>query len=220
MSFPAMSLPAMTFTAFTTLLRSVRAWIVAAVVTVLVALPWAQPAFAINSDAAASSVPSALQQALDQTKDPQRLADLQQLQQALEGSDDRAQITNASTHNLGVFARYKKDAPEALAEFYVLAPGHQTDDDYDILAVLIPGQVGLRWSDSGSTQAASAPRLLQILDGEQLSISDPAEGADADLVYQLSLPAFQVESRADAIASLPQLSQAELDQSPESAPLD
>ena len=62
----------MTFTAFTTLLRSVRAWIVAAVVTVLVALPWAQPAFAINSDAAASSVPSALQQALDQTKDPDR----------------------------------------------------------------------------------------------------------------------------------------------------
>ena len=206
----------------TLLLRRFRAFLLTAVIAVCTLIWLAPPALAISSDSAANGAPSPLQQALDQTKDPQRLADLQHLQQALEASDDRAQITNDGSHNLGVFARYKKAAPDAPADFYVLGPGHQTDDDYDIVAVLIPGEVGLRWSEAGAIAATSSPRVLQVLDGEQLSIADPEADASGDLplVYQLSLPAFQVDGRSDAIASLPQLSQSDLDQAPETAPLD
>jgi hypothetical protein len=162
-----------------------------------------------------------LQSALEQTRDPQRLADLEQLSQAVATSSDRAQLTNASSHNVGVFARYKKEPADAAASFYVLAPGHATDDDYALIALLLPPQVGVSWGDQGNIAAASTPRLLPILEGEQLNLSDPTTaGADGAVTYQLNLPGFGVDRTLAGISELPDLNQSELDQQPETAPLD
>jgi hypothetical protein len=183
---------------------------------------WTSPAMAASSPRATDGSLSELQTALEQTKDPQRLVELQQLQQALASSDDRAQVSNESSHQLGIFARYKKDAADSEAQFFVLGAGHETDDDYDIIGVYVPAQVGLIWSDGGSAKSTQTARVLTVLDGEQLSISDPPGDASTDqsVNYALSLPAFNVGTSSASITTIPQLSQAELDETPESAPLD
>lgn len=187
----------------------------------LCGLFWAVPAQADAGAFLTSQSYADLQASLEQARDPQRLAELQQLEQAIAASDDRAQLSNQTTHNLGVFARYKKDPSDAAASFYVLAPGHDTDDDYELVGLLIPPQVALRWADSGLAAAASSPRVLRILEGEQLALTDVAaeEGSDA-VAYQLSLPAYSVENALASIAELPGLNQSQLDQELETAPLD
>lgn len=163
-----------------------------------------------------------LQASLEQARDPQRLADLQALQQAIAASDDRAQLSNQTSHNIGVFARYKKDVPDTPGQFYVLGPGHQTDDDYDVIGLLVPSQVTLTWGDAGESRSASVSRVLRVLEGEQLEVSEPASAdpsADA-VIYQLSLPAFSVETSLASIAALPAMTQEQLDQGLETAPLD
>lgn len=137
-------------------------------------------------------------------------------------SGDRAQLSNYSHHNLGVFATYKKDPPGSAGQFYVLAPGHETDDDYNLIAVLVPPQVSLSWVESGSLPSSSTSRLLPIGEGEQLQITDrEIPGADPQPVnYELNLPAAGLEATLPSIADLPSFTQAELDQQPETAPLD
>lgn len=171
-----------------------------------------------------------LTQAIQQTKDPARLAELQALEQVMATAGDRAQLTNDTSHNIGVFSRYKKDPVDADATFYVLGPGHQTDDDQILLAFYLPEDVSLTWGDNGHIDAARHPRLARILDGEQLvissldpasaSASDPTTDAPQPVSYQLNLPAFSVASRQPGIASLPALSQDALDLELETAPLD
>jgi hypothetical protein len=162
-----------------------------------------------------------LEAAIASTKDPQRLAELQQLQEAVAASDDRAQITNGTTHNLGVFARYKKEPIGSPASFYVLGPGHQTDDDYELVALLVPPEVSLTWGEAEQLDGAPGPRLARILEGEQLEITDPAAALpEAGNGYRLSLPAFTVNNTLDLVAEVPSLSQLDLDQAIETAPLD
>lgn len=162
-----------------------------------------------------------LQTALQQTRDPQRQAELEELSQAVAASDDRAQLSNTSSHSVGVFARYKKDPADAPASFYVLAPGHETDDDYELIALLVPPQVSVGWGEQGSVAATATPRVLRILEGEQLDLSDPASaGGDGAVTYQLNLPAFSVDNTLAGLTDIPGLSQSELDQQPETAPLD
>jgi hypothetical protein len=162
-----------------------------------------------------------LEAAIASTKDPQRLAELQQLQEAVAASGDRAQITNGTSHNLGVFARYKKEPIGNPASFYVLAPGHQTDDDYELVALLVPPEVSLTWGEAEQLDGAPTARLARILEGEQLDITDPAAAVpEAGSGYRLSLPAFTVYSTLDLVAEVPSLSQLDLDQAIETAPLD
>lgn len=179
----------------------------------------------VQADAGAfltSQTYAELQASLEQTRDPKRLADLQALEEAIAASDDRAQLTNQTTHNLGVFARYKKDPADAPAQFYVLAPGHATDDDYELLGLLVPPQVSLAWADTGKISPASSPRVLRLLEGEQLAVSEPAaaETSLGDVIYQLSLPAFSVEASLAFIPELPAINQLQLDQDVETAPVD
>lgn len=162
-----------------------------------------------------------LEAAIASTKDSQRLAELEELKGAVAASDDRAQLSNASSHNVGVFARYKKDPADSAATFYVLGPGHQTDDDYEVVALLVPPQVGLNWGEATAVAAVSSPRLARILEGEQLELSDPANAQpDGPTAYHLTLPTFTVTSSLATVAEVPALSQAELDLAPETAPLD
>jgi hypothetical protein len=103
----------------------------------------------------------------------------------------------------------------------VLGPGHQTDDDYELVALLVPPQVSLNWGEAEQLDGAPTARLVRILEGEQLKITDPAaalpEGGSG---YRLSLPAFTVNSTLDLVAEVPSLSQLDLDQAIETAPLD
>lgn len=171
-----------------------------------------------------------LAQAIQQTKDPSRLLELKNLEQAIVNSGDRAQISNQSNHNLGFFSRYKKDPVDAPANFYVLSPGHQSDDDQILLALYVPANVSLSWGEQGRIDAATQPRLVRILDGEQLLISSSVAATDPDPSqvevslenddYQFNLPVFTVENSLPGIASLPNFSQETLDLEPETAPLD
>jgi hypothetical protein len=175
----------------------------------------------------------------------QRLADLQALERQIARSDDRAQLRNRTSHNLGLFARSKKESADQPPSFFVLAPGHSSDDDVDLVALLIPSGVSLAWGEGGAAAAISTgPRVVRVLEGQQLAVRDPAVPAEssaavspaaaampapvagakvadaAPLTYQLSQPPFQVLARWDALPTLPDLSQAALDQEPETAPLD
>ena len=174
----------------------------------------------------------------------QRLADLQDLERQIARSDDRAQLRNRSGHNLGLFARHKKDPADQPPGFYVLAPGHSTDDDVELVALLIPSGVALSWGEAGESAAISpGPRVVRVLAGQQLAVRDPQAAAEAGAAqqpaaatpappagskpaapapttYQLSQPPFQVLARWQPQPSLPELSQLALDQEPETAPLD
>lgn len=141
---------------------------------------------------------------------------------------DRAQIENASSHSLGLFARYKKDAPGVAARFYVLAPGHQTDDDYEPLALLVPPGVSLSSADRATTSGVTPkPRLAPITPNLPLTVQDsaPAEaadtqGADAPIGFVLDQPVPDLVSALPGVDELPGFDQATLDQQPETAPLD
>lgn len=204
----------------TACLQRLRQLLLGLMAAVITWLPLA-PAHADAGAFLASASYSDLQVALEQNHDPQRQADLEQLSAAIAASDDRAQLSNASSHNIGVFARYKKDPVDAAASFYVLAPGHETDDDYELLALLVPPQVAVNWSESGAVAAAATPRLLRILEGVQLSLSDPASAApDGAVTYQLNLPAFSVDTSLAGVTDVPGFSQSQLDLELETAPLD
>ena len=204
----------------TTCLQRLRQLVLGLLLALIGLLPVA-PAHADPGAYLSSTSYADLQSALQQTRDPQRQAELEQLSQAVAASDDRAQLSNASSHSVGVFARYKKESADAAASFYVLAPGHETDDDYELVALLVPPQVSVSWGEQGSIAAASTPRVLRILEGEQLDLSDPAAAeADGAVTYQLNLPAFSVDNTLAGLTEIPGLSQSELDQQPETAPLD
>jgi hypothetical protein len=157
------------------------------------------------------------QQGLYTIQQARRLADLSRLDTALADSTDRPTVENATTHNLGVFVRAKRQAADQPAPFAVLASGDETDDDFETVALFIPANVPVRWDgrepDSGSTPA----RVVRLLPGEELRVSD-AEGPKGG--YALSLPAFALETEASDLAALPSLNQAELDAQPATAPVD
>ncbi len=175
--------------------------------------------------------------ALKTTTDQQRLADLQALEQAVASSSDRAQLSNTSSHSLGVFARYKKLPATQPASFYVLGPGHRTDDDFELVGLYVPAAVSLDWG-RGGVKATSSPRVARILEGQQLTISDPvldasqpdgaaapaAQGPNAPVAeavsYALSLPVFAVTAKVTGGPDLPALTQDQLDLEPETAPVD
>lgn len=152
----------------------------------------------------------------------QRLVDLQQLEAAIASANDRATISNASAHNLGIFARYKKEPAEQPASFYVLGPGHQSDDDYEVLALYVPPQIDLSWGEQAGQPGVSSPRVVRVLPGEELEVAEGGEAtAAAELTsYQLSLPAFALETQDVQLASIPRLSQDDLDAQAETAPVD
>ena len=155
-------------------------------------------------------------------------------------------MRNRTGHNLGLFARYKKDPAGQPPTFYVLAPGHSTDDDFDLVALLIPSGVSLGWGEAGVSAAiSSGPRVVRVLEGQQLAVREPAalaavgagagqqaasataaapaDGKSVDpatTTYQLSQPPFQVLARWDPQSKLPEWSQLALDQERETAPLD
>ena len=89
-----------------------------------------------------------------------------------------AQLRNDSTHNVGVYLRFKKDPPASPAPFSVLPPGEETDDDFDLVALYVP--------------AAPGPRLASVVAGQQVRLSDPApdpaDPAAQSPAYGLDLP--------------------------------
>lgn len=163
----------------------------------------------------------------------QRLADLTVLEQAIAASDERSQVRNASSHNLAVLTLSKKALPDTPASLGVLAPGHETDDDFSVVALVVPPDVSLQWGEAGTAAAATSGRLLRLPEGAVLRVSEPAPatapatgdaaqqaGESGPVVYQLSLPPFALQPSLADGSEAPALSQAELDAQPESAPVD
>lgn len=128
-----------------------------------------------------------------------------------------ATLTNNSSHNLGLFARYKKDPADQAAGFFVLAPGHSSDDDYDAVALYLPAQVELGGAGRQPEGPAAEARVVPLLAGENVEVSDLLGDGDG---YQLNLPAVAVTDLSPGLAIPPALSQTDLDAAPETAPLD
>jgi len=156
-----------------------------------------------------------------------RYDDLLALQAAIVRSDDRAQVDNRSQHSVGIFARSKKAPADASYEFLVLGPGHENDDDFDLIGIYLPAGVSLEWGDGHGVAAATSPRLARLLEGQRLVVSDPASAnpattppATPSSAYRLNLPTFAAVSTSDKVAAVPTLSQDDLDAHPETAPVD
>lgn len=156
------------------------------------------------------------QQGIYTVQQARRLADLSRLETAIANSDDRPTVANNTSHNLGVFVRSKRKTPDQPASFVVLGSEHETDDDFESIALFIPANVPVSWSGRPLETGATPARVLRLLQGEQLEVSDP-EGATG---YLLNLPAFALESESADLGALPSFSQAELDSQPETAPVD
>ena len=150
------------------------------------------------------------------TQQAKRLADLSRLETAIDGPGNRPTIANNTAHNLGVFVRAKRQAAEQPATFAVLAAGHETDDDVETVALFVPANVPLSWPGRQAETASTPARVARLLPGEELRVSEPV-GAKG---YQLSLPAYALETESPDLAALPSLSQEELDAQPETAPVD
>ncbi len=145
-----------------------------------------------------------------------RLADLSRLETAINDPSGRPTVANATTHNLGVFVRGKRQAPDQPATFAVLGAGHETDDDAATVALFVPANVPLSWPGHPAETGSTAARVVRLLPGQELSVGD-GEGAKG---YQLDLPAFAVDTDSADLASLPSFTQDDLDAQPETAPVD
>lgn len=163
----------------------------------------------------------------------QRLADLTVLRRTIAASDERSQVRNASSHNLAVLTLSKKALPGTAASLGVLAAGHETDDDFSVLALVVPPDVSLQWGETGQAASDASARLLRLPEGAVLRVSDPsteAPVANGDsqqtseeagtVAYALSLPPLALQASLADGSEAPALSQAELDVQPESAPVD
>jgi hypothetical protein len=194
----------------------------AALVAVL--LPPA-PAQAASTPTEAPPAVAALRQELDSlqkqpglytSQQARRLADLSRLETAIGPATDRPTVDNATTHNLGVFVRGKRQDPEQPAPFAILGAGHETDDDAETVALFLPADVPLSWPGHPAETGTTPARVARLLPGQELSVSE-GEGGKG---YRLNLPAFSLETDSPDLAALPSLSQADLDTQPETAPVD
>lgn len=151
----------------------------------------------------------------------QRLEDLSLLEAAIADANDRATVINNSSHNLGLFARSKKEPADQPAGFYVLGPGHETDDDFEAVALYLPAGVELGWQGGQPVASRAVERVVRLLPGEALEVNDSETATNnSSNSFELNLPAFAIETEAVDLATLPGLSQQQLDVELETAPLD
>jgi len=148
------------------------------------------PSYAELSAELSSLRPGTGAQARTLSPDQQkRYDDLLALQAAIVRSDDRAQVDNRSQHSVGIFARSKKAPADASYEFLVLGPGHENDDDFDLIGIYLPAGVSLEWGDGHGVAAATSPRLARLLEGQRLVVSDPAPAEPATTSPATASPA-------------------------------
>jgi hypothetical protein len=203
------------------------ALVLAALVAMLLPLAPARAATTPSATAPSAAAPAwqQLRQELDSlqkqpglytSQQAQRLADLSRLETAINKPGKPSTVDNNTSHNLGVFVRSQRQAPDQPAAFAVLAPGHETDDDGETVALFLPANVSVSWAGHPATSPAATARVARLVPGQELRVSD-AEGAQG---YVLNLPAFALETEGADLAALPSLSQKDLDAQPETAPVD
>lgn len=156
------------------------------------------------------------QQGIYTVQQARRLADLSRLETAIAGSDDRPTVENSTSHNLGVFVRSKRQRSDQPTTFVVLGASHETDDDFESLALYIPANVALSWPGRQSEPAPTFARVALLVPGQALQVSE----SESSSGYQLNLPVFALERESADLGALPAFSQEELDAQPETAPVD
>ncbi|MEB3318010.1 MAG: hypothetical protein VKO39_07715 [Cyanobacteriota bacterium] len=193
-----------------------------------VVVAWLLPLAPAQAATAPSATPPAWQQlrqelgslqeqpGLHTNRQAQRLADLSRLETAIDDPSKPATVVNNTSHNLGVFVRSHRQDPQRPATFAVLAPGHETDDDEEIVALFLPAGVPVSWPGHHADSLANAARVARLLPGQALRVSD-AEGAQG---YGMNLPAFALETESADLVALPAFSQNDLDAQSETAPVD
>jgi hypothetical protein len=140
----------------------------------------------------------------------QKIAELQFQKYIMESSEDWGVCKNNTNKLLGVYAHKPvKPYTNNTNTLYYLAPGQETDEDWDCDGVYLPNDAKVAGLDLGSAGA------VKIVDGARLTIDTDPTGA-----IQFNLPLAGVYKVGEGTWTIPDLSQSEIDTQIANAPTD
>ncbi|MBD2157870.1 hypothetical protein [Leptolyngbya sp. FACHB-16] len=132
----------------------------------------------------------------------QRLAALQAQKMLMESTSTRAQCHNQTTGNLAVYVNKPKKLPTQL---YYLAPGQETDDDWDCDGYYLPAGTQVVLTPNSEPQVLAEPLAVRFFDGTQSFVrTNPAGAIEFNV-----LPA-NVLTAGKTAWTVPTLSQADI----------
>lgn len=216
-----------------------KIWKYLLIVLIVVAnLAFAQPSFADRPKFTKSpdyiEVTKALKE-LSQTKNTQtkvegltaeeiqkRIDELTLQKYALETGNTWGQCRNETGKTLGVYGKNTKadDDDEKSPydnDFYFLAPGQTTQNQWDCDGIYIPNDVkvaNFTSTPKGQGQELTGPSAIKILDGTQLVIKTNPDTA----AIELNVPTVKVITSKEANWFIPDISQAIIDTRVPNAP--
>lgn len=133
----------------------------------------------------------------------QTLSQLQQQKSIMEMATKRAQCHNQTNGILGVYANKPK---KSLTQLYYLAPGKETDDDWDCDGYYIPAGTSVVLGAGAEAQTLTEPLAVKFVDGTQsIASTNPATGA-----FEFNLPPAKVFKAGEINWMIPSLSQVDL----------
>jgi hypothetical protein len=139
-----------------------------------------------------------------------KIAELQFQKYIMESSEGWVVCKSNTNKIVGVYARKPvKPYTNTTNTLYYLAPGEETDEDWDCDGVYLPNDAKVAGLDLDSAGAA------KIVDGSYLTIDTDPTGA-----LQFNLPLAGVYKIGEGNWQIPDLSQAELDSQIANAPTD
>jgi hypothetical protein len=140
----------------------------------------------------------------------QKIAALQFQKYIMESSEDWGVCKNNTSSIVGVYAHKPvKPYTNNTNTLYYLAPGEETDEDWDCDGVYLPNDAKIPGLDLGGAGA------VKIVDGSRLTIDTDPAGA-----IQFNLPLANVYKAGESTWTIPNLSQAEVDTQVANAPTD
>ncbi|WNZ26988.1 hypothetical protein HJG54_29135 [Leptolyngbya sp. NK1-12] len=140
----------------------------------------------------------------------QKIAELQFQKYIMESSEDWGVCKNNTNKMIGVYAHKPvKPYTNSTNTLYYLAPGQETDEDWDCDGVYLPNDAKVAGLSLGGAGA------VKIVDGSRLTIDTDPTGA-----IQFNLPLAGIFKAGEGTWTIPNLSQAEVDTQVANAPTD
>jgi hypothetical protein len=133
----------------------------------------------------------------------QRLNQLQQQKYVMETAEKRAQCHNQTLGTMAVYANKPKKSPTQL---YFLAPGNETDDDWDCDGFYLPAGTQAVLAPGAEAQALTEGIAVQFVDGTQsFARTNPVTGA-----VELNVAPAKVFKSGETTWTIPGFSQADI----------
>ncbi len=136
----------------------------------------------------------------------QELAKLQAQKTVMETTRTRAQCHNQTSGMLAVYANKPQKLP---TQIYYLAPGEETDDDWDCDGYYLPA--GTQVVLDGQAQALTEPLAVKFMDGTQSSVRSNPSGT-----IEFNPSPAKVFKAGETTWAIPNLTQADIAAQPPS----